>query len=146
MEISFSSKKPLLCNSARVAYTVRLYDIKVGCWLLSIPPTIFFPDNTGVRRPWWTLAHSLVFFWALTHPSGRHFLCITEGPQNPVQLNFLKFRGPMDLLFAHPAGVPFPQITPLILFFDSTSLTTPAILLFDSPSVRLESHRELYPL
>ena len=79
-------------------------------------------------------------------PLRQAFLAHNRGTQNLVQLNFLKFRGPMDLCFAHPAGVPFPQITHVILLFDSTSLTTLAILLFDSPSVRLESHRALYPL
>ena len=46
----------------------------------------------------------------------------------------------MDLYLSHLASALFLEVTPVILLFDSASLTTPMILLFDSLSVTLESH------
>lgn len=118
----------------RVAYTVKLYGIKVGRRLLSIPPTVFLPDNTGAGQTMVDSGTQFSFLLGAAYtPLRQAFLAHNRGTLNPVQVNFPNFQGPMDLCFAHPAGAPFPEVTPVTLLFDSALL-------------RLDSHQVLYPV
>lgn len=118
----------------RVAYSVKLYGIKVGRKLLSIPPTVFLPDNTGAGQTMVDSGTQFSFLLGAAYtPLKEAFLERNQAILKPVQVSFRKYQGPMDLCFAQPAGAPFPQVTPVSLLFDSARL-------------RLESHQILYPV